>query len=128
MRDDVGENADIRTAKAIFEAFVANDRGADDSRIAQNFSFTGSLDNALDRDAYFAICWPNSETMKRVDFCDISKCGNRVFVTYEAGLPSGKRIRNTEVLTVNMSKISAVEVYFGWNVPHEVAVGDHRNP
>jgi hypothetical protein len=66
------------------------DRKAADNLIAQNFSFTSPFGNALDRGAYFAICWPNSEDMNGIDFCHISKAGNRVFVTYEADISGGR--------------------------------------
>jgi hypothetical protein len=54
-------------------------------------------------------------------------CGRRL-LTYEADTTGGKRFRNTEVLTIRDGRISAVEVYFGWNVPHDVPAGDHRDP
>jgi hypothetical protein len=34
-------------------------------------------------------------------------------------------IRNSEVYTVRGGKLVATEVYFGWNVPHEVPRGTH---
>jgi len=39
-----------------------------------------------------------------------------VIVTYETDTSSGKRGRNTEVLTFDGDKISRVEVYFGWDL------------
>ncbi|MGA9472036.1 MAG: nuclear transport factor 2 family protein [Terriglobales bacterium] len=126
--DDNCADAAIQTAKAIFAAFVAKDRNAAENLIADKFSFTSPLDNGLDRKAYFSICWPNSENMKSVKFCQIYRDKDRVFVTYEADSSNGRRFRNTEILTVNEGKISAVEVYFGWNVPHEVPRGEHRDP
>lgn len=76
MCADSRADANIRTVKAIFEAFVANDCKTAESLVVQNFAFTSPLDNALNRDDYFAICWPNSETMKSVEFCHISKAGH----------------------------------------------------
>lgn len=43
--------------------------------------------------------------------------GDRVFITYEAVTTSGKRFRNTEILTLRDGKITEAEVYFGWNIP-----------
>lgn len=52
--------------------------------------------------------------------------GEQVFVKYE-DQSKNARFRNTEILTVRDGQIVAVEVYFGWNVPHEVPAGEHRD-
>jgi hypothetical protein len=49
-----------------------------------------------------------------------------VFVTYIATM-GGRRFRNTEVHTLRAGKVVEVEVYFGWNVPHDVAEGEHAD-
>ena len=36
------------------------------------------------------------------------------------------RVRNSEVHTVRGDKITDVEVYFGWSVPHPVKPGRHK--
>jgi hypothetical protein len=54
--------------------------------------------------------------------------GDRVFVTYEGRSTSGKRFRNSEILTVHNGKLIDVEVYFGWAIPHEAADGGLANP
>jgi hypothetical protein len=51
-----------------------------------------------------------------------------VFVTHEGRSTSGKRFRNSEILTVHDGKIVDVEVYFGWAIPHEAAEGGFGNP
>ena len=48
--------------------------------------------------------------------------------TYEGRSTSGKRFRNSEILTVQDGKIVDVEVYFGWVIPHEAAEGGFVNP
>jgi predicted SnoaL-like aldol condensation-catalyzing enzyme len=53
--------------------------------------------------------------------------GDAVFVTY-IGTMGGRRFRNTEVHTLRDGKVVEVEVYFGWNVPHDVAEGEHADP
>jgi ketosteroid isomerase-like protein len=118
----------LETAKAVFEAYVAKDRATIDRLLAEDFHFTSPLDNALDRRAYFEICWPNSHSTERFDFKYLSESDDRVFVTYEAQSCGGRRFRNTEVLTIRGQQVVAVEVYFGWNVPHDVPVGKHRDP
>jgi hypothetical protein len=51
-----------------------------------------------------------------------------VFVIYEGRSTSGKRFRNSEILTVHDGKIVDVEVYFGWAIPHEAAEGGFAIP
>ena len=46
-------------------------------------------------------------------------------VTYELQRRDGTTVRNTEVLTLRAGRIKAVEVCFGWNVPHPVPTGRH---
>lgn len=115
------------TAKAIYDAYVAKDRAAAECLIADDFRFTSPLDNGLDRDSYFAICWPNSANTEGFEIVHMVEHGAQVFVTYE-GQSKQTRFRNTEILTVRGGQITAVEVYFGWNVPHEVPLGEHRDP
>jgi SnoaL-like domain len=115
------------TAKAIYDAYVAKDRAAAERLIAKDFRFTSPLDNGLDRDSYFAICWPNSANTEGFEIVHMVEHGEQVFVTYE-GQSKQTRFRNTEILTVRDGQIAEVEVYFGWNVPHDVPVGEHRDP
>jgi ketosteroid isomerase-like protein len=121
----------LAIARASYEAYVAKDRPAIEALIAEDFHFTSPLDNRIDRAAYFARCWPNCDTIAGFDFIHLAGAGDRAFVTYEGRATSGKRFRNTEVLTMRDGKITEVEVYFGWSVPHEAAEGgflDSRNP
>jgi ketosteroid isomerase-like protein len=110
-------------ARASYQAYVDKDRAALDALLTPDFHFTSPLDNRLDRATYFKRCWPNSQNLGRFEFIHIVTGGDRVFVTYEADSTSGKRFRNTEVLTIREGKISEAEVYFGWDIPHEAAPG-----
>ncbi len=114
-------------ARACYHAYVVKDRAAIEALIADHFRFTSPLDNGLDRDSYFAVCWPNSANTEAFEFVHMVANGDQVFVTYE-GQSWDARFRNTEILTVRDGQIVAVEVYFGWNVPHEVPAGEHRDP
>jgi ketosteroid isomerase-like protein len=110
-------------ARASYQAYVDKDRAALDALLAPDFHFTSPLDNDLDRATYVKRCWPNSQSLGRFEFIHVVPAGNRVFVTYEAETTSGKRFRNTEILTMRDGKIIEAEVYFGWNIPHEAAPG-----
>lgn len=112
-------------ARAMLTAFATGDRAAAERLIAPDFHFTSPYDNAIDRAAYFELCWPNSEAIEGFDIIRLLEGGDSVAVTYVGHAKSGKRFRNTEVLTFREGRLVEVEVYFGWNVPHEVGVGEH---
>ncbi len=114
-------------ARGVYNAYVTKDRAAIEALIANDFRFTSPLDNGLDRESYFAICWPNSANTAGFEIIHLIEHFDKVFVTYE-GWNAKSRFRNTEILTVRDGQIVGVEVYFGWNVPHEVPHGEHRDP
>jgi ketosteroid isomerase-like protein len=115
----------VEVARGSYRAYVDKDRAAIEALIADDFHFTSALDN---RATNFARCWPNSATLAEFDFIHIVPNGDLVFVTYEGRSTSGKRFRNSEILTVHDRKIVNVEVYFGWAIPHEAAEGGFVNP
>ena len=115
----------IATARALYEAFAAKDRAAAERLIAEDFRFFSPWDNGLDRRQYFEICWPKSDRFQDFTLMDAIADGERVFVTYEVLTRAGDRFRNAEVLTIRKGRVSAVEVYFGWDIPHRVAPGEH---
>jgi len=49
--------------------------------------------------------------------------GEQVFVTYELAWTTERTSPNTEILTLRKGKISDIEVYFGWSIPHEAPEG-----
>lgn len=113
--------ADI--ARACYQAYAEGDRAALEPLIADDFRFTSPLDNGLDRKTYFERCWPTHTQCEAFDFVHVVPDGDKVFVVYEGQSPSGKRFRNCERLTVRGGQITEVEVYFGWNLPHEAPAG-----
>jgi ketosteroid isomerase-like protein len=110
-------------AQASYRAYVEKDRAALEALIAEDFHFTSPLDNRIDRQTYFARCWPNNAMISGFDFIRIVPDGDQVFVTYEGKNTSGQRFRNTEVLKIRDGKIIEAEVYFGWTIPHEAEEG-----
>lgn len=114
--------------RALLDAFVAKDRAAAERLIAPGFRFTSPYDNGIDRDAYFALCWPNSAGIQGFEIVRLTEDGDTAVVTYAGAVEGGRRFRNTEVLTCKDGQAVAVEVYFGWNVPHDVSPGEHRSP
>jgi len=120
----VRTNADI--ARACFQAYAAGDRAALDAALAPDLRFTSPLDNAIDLATYLAICWPTHADIAGFRFVRMVEHGDAVLVTYELSRHDGTAGRNTEVLEVRDGRIHAVEVYFGWALPHPAAPGTHR--
>jgi ketosteroid isomerase-like protein len=118
---DIDKN--IAIARSAYEAYVTKDRAAIEKLIAANFHFTSPLDNRIDRETYFARCWPNSEWVDSFEFKNLVADVDRVFVTYEGRKANGEKFRNTEIVTVHKGQIIEVEVYFGWSIPHEAKLG-----
>ncbi len=123
MRDDP-----VTVAESVFRAYVAKDRDAIERLIGDDFHFTSPLDNRIDRNAYFARCWPNSQTIEDFRLVHLVRDGERVFVTYEGRSTRGSVFRNTEILTVRDGRLTEAEVYFGWSLPHPAEPGRSTNP
>jgi hypothetical protein len=113
----------LAVARGCLEAYVAKDRAAVESLIADDYRFTSPIDNALDRETYFARCWPNSKLMNRFDYIYQVEDGDRAFIVYEAQTNDGRTFRNSEVHIVRNGKLIATEVYFGWDIPHKAPQG-----
>ena len=121
----MSSNQDV--VRGTLQAYVDTDREAIEHLIAEDFHFSSPLDNRIDRDAYFRLCWPSSENMDDFEIVRMASDRDAVFVTY-IGTMGGRRFRNTEVHRLRDSEVVEVEVYFGWNVPHDVPAGEHANP
>lgn len=114
-------------ARALFDAYETSDRSVAEALIASDFRFTSPLDNGINRERYFEICWPANERIDAFDIDELVVDNGRAFVTYEVRWTDGTGSRNTEVLTVRDGQITTVEVYFGWTTPHDVPAGEHRD-
>ena len=113
----------LAVARGCFEAYVAKDRAAIEALIDRDYHFTSPIDNALDRETYFARCWPNSKVMTGFKYIYQLEDGDRAFIVYEAHTRTGRTFRNSEVYTVRDGQLVATEVYFGWDIPHRAAEG-----
>lgn len=118
----------ISVARRTYKAYVDKDRSAIEQLVAENFHFSSPLDNRINRQTYFARCWPNSEWITDFKFVHLVEDGDRVFVTYEGRSSRGNSFRNTEILTVRDGKIIEAEVYFGWPIPHDAPAGGFKDP
>jgi ketosteroid isomerase-like protein len=104
-------------ARDSYAAFAAGDRRFFEERLSEDFLFSAPPDPRLDRDGYFERCWPGAGRGQRFDFVRLIEAGDEVIVTYETDTSSGRRGRNTEVLTFDDDdRIVRTEVYFGWDL------------
>lgn len=113
----------IKIAKAAYKAYASNDRLTIKDLIADDFHFTSPLDNRINRTTYFERCWPNNQSIEAFNFIHLVPNWQQVFVTYEGRKVDGSLFRNTEIVTVSGQQIVEVEVYFGWNMPHQAPPG-----
>jgi ketosteroid isomerase-like protein len=110
--------------RGYFKTWVARDRDAMERSVADDFHFTSPLDNRLDRETFFKRCWPGGDAVAAIDVQRIvPQDDNSAFVIYELTMKDGRRFRNTEFITVRDGKLTEVEVYFGWDVPHKAKPG-----
>ena len=117
------DNDIARVVRHCYESYPRQDRAAIEAVLADDFHFTSPRDNRLDRRTYFERCWPNGANMAAIDIHRLLTDVDRAYVTYEVRMRDGRRFRNTELLTVRDGKITDVEVYFGWSIPHPAATG-----
>lgn len=99
--------------RRLFAAFVADDRAEAERLIAPGFTFTSPYDDALDRDAYFARCWPNDGRITEIAVENVMVEGDAAYVGYRATAPGGKTFRNVEFMTFDEGRVATVDVYFG---------------
>lgn len=118
----------LDAVRAYMQAYMNKDRPAIESLLESNYRFTSPIDNSLDRATYMNVCWPNSARIARFEPVHEVEHGEQVFIVYEGQTSQGKRFRNCELHTVRQGKLVSTEVYFGWDVPHQVPIGTHADP
>ena len=99
--------------RAIFAAYLANDRTRVDNALADDFHFTSPYDDNIDKPTYFERCWNNTDWIVRHELERILVEGDEAFVTYLCIARDGKRFRNTEFFVFEGERIRSIDVYFG---------------
>ena len=106
-----GSKSDI--IRALFAAYLSNDRKAVEDALTGDFRFTSPYDDEIDKATYFARCWRNTEWIARHELEKIFVEGDGAFVTYKCVSKDGKSFRNTEFFSFAGDKIRRIDVYFG---------------
>lgn len=99
--------------RALFAAYIANDRRAVEDALTDDFRFTSPYDDAIDKATYFERCWRNTDWIERHELEQIFVEGDAAFVTYNCVAKGGKSFRNTEFFSFAGDKIKRIDVYFG---------------
>jgi ketosteroid isomerase-like protein len=99
--------------RALFAAYMSNDRRAVEHSFTGDFRFTSPYDDAIDKPTYFERCWRDSGWIERQQLERIFAEGDGAFVTYEVVTREGKSFRNTEFFAFDGDKIKSIDVYFG---------------
>jgi ketosteroid isomerase-like protein len=99
--------------RTYFAAFRNKDRQVIEQALADDFTFTSPLDDAIDRATYFERCWPNSDRIREHDLEKIFEEGDEAFVLYRLVTVDGKESRNTEFFTFRGDQLTSVQVFFG---------------
>jgi ketosteroid isomerase-like protein len=99
--------------RALFAAYMANDRKAVEACFTDDFTFTSPYDDCIDKATYFVRCWRVPDWIERQQLEKIFVEGDEAFVTYEVVAKDGKRFRNTEFFRFDGDKVRSIDVYFG---------------
>lgn len=108
-------NTDI--VRAVFDAYVAQDRDTADRLIAEDFAFTSPQDDHIGKAAYLERCFPTADRLRSQEIVELTAAGeDGVFIMYEYELKTGERHRNAEFITVRNGRLAEVQVFFGGRV------------
>jgi ketosteroid isomerase-like protein len=99
--------------RALFAAYLANDRKFVEDTLAEDFRFTSPYDDNIDKATYFERCWRNSDWIERHDLERILVEDDAAFVTYHCHAKGGRSFRNTEFFSFAGDRIKRIDVYFG---------------
>jgi ketosteroid isomerase-like protein len=99
--------------RALFAAYLSNDRKAVENSFTEDFRFTSPYDDEIDKATYFARCWRVSDWIDRQELERIFVEGEGAFVTYKCVAKGGKSFRNTEFFTFEGDRIRRIDIYFG---------------
>jgi ketosteroid isomerase-like protein len=99
--------------RAVFAAYLSNDRKAVEDFFTDDFRFTSPYDDEIDKATYFVRCWRPSDWIERHELEKIVVEGSEAFVTYRCVAKDGKAFRNTEAFVFEGDKVGRIDVYFG---------------
>ena len=99
--------------RAIFAAYLANNRQLVEATFSDDFRFTSPYDDNIDKATYFERCWNGSDWIEQHVLEKIVVNGDQAFVTYRCVAKDGRSFRNTEFFVFEGDKLTRIDVYFG---------------
>jgi hypothetical protein len=123
----MSDNNKPEIIRAIFAAYLSNDREAVEDRLTGDFRFTSPYDDGIDKATYFARCWRGSDWIERHELERIVVDGSEAFVIYKCTAKGGKAFRNTEFFQFAGDKVKRIDVYFGASYQDGVFVRQSEN-
>lgn len=123
----MSDNKKAEMIRALFAAYMSNDRRAVENALADDFRFTSPYDDRIDKATYFERCWRNTDWIERHEFEKIFVEGDEAFVTYNCVAKGGKNFRNTELFGFEGDKIKRIDVYFGATYQNGVFVRQNES-
>ncbi len=112
--------------RALFAAYLSNDRKAVEAGFADDFRFTSPYDDRIDKPTYFERCWRISDWIERHELERIVVQNDQAFVTYNCLAKGGRSFRNTEYFGFEGDKIKSIDVYFGATYQDGVFVSQNK--
>ena len=113
--------------RAVFAAYLSNDRKAVEDALTDDFRFTSPYDDEIDKATYFARCWRSADWIERHELERIFVEGDAAFVTYRCVAKGGKNFRNTEFFSFEGNRIKRIDVYFGATYENGAFVRQNEN-
>jgi ketosteroid isomerase-like protein len=109
------ENTEV--VRSAFEAYLAQDREAEERLLADDFVFTSPQDDHIDKAAFLERCFPTADRLVSQTILELLETSSGgVFILYEYELHSGDRHRNAEYITVRDGQLVETQVFFGGQV------------
>ena len=108
----------VETVRATFDAYLHQDRDAEDRLLAEDFVFTSPQDDHIDKATFFERCFPTADRVTTQEMIYVVPAGgDDLFAMYEYELKeTGERHRNVELLTVRDGRVAETQVFFGGRV------------
>lgn len=109
--------SNIDVVRESLDAYQRQDIELASKLLADDFRFTSSQDDHIDKAAYLERCFPTADRFVASEVIAIVAAGDdAVLLLYEYELTSGERYRNTEYITVRHGKLVETQVFFGGRV------------
>jgi len=109
--------ANIDVVRAVFDAYLQQNRASMDRLLAAEFVFTSPQDDHIDKAAFFERCFPTAGRLTSQEIVHVVPADDDgAFAMYEYQLKTGERHRNVELLTVRDGRVVETQVFFGGRV------------